>query len=76
MQIYKASDHHVVAVSRDWYMELDNLEKILIHKTLTYFNELTTKDQNMRCVRGERAEEINNITQVLTLWQQGTVTIS
>lgn len=50
--MYKASDH-VVAVSQDWYVEPDNLEKILTHKTLTYFHELTTKEQNMHCVTGE-----------------------
>lgn len=68
MQMHKAKDHIIVAVSQEWYVEVDSLQNIFsICKTiqlLASFKELSTKDQTIQ----QRTKEINSIIEVLIWW--------
>lgn len=52
MQMHKAKDHIIVAVSQEWYVEVDSLQNIFsVCKTiqlLASFKELSTKDQTIQ----------------------------
>lgn len=73
--MHKAKDHIIVAVSQEWYVEVESLQNIFsICKTiqlLASFKELSTKDQTIQ----QRTKEINSIIEVLIWWQQGAVSI-